>query len=72
MWLGRHTVEGVGALMEGADEDASTLRKNVTSPNGVTQAALAVLMSADAMPSIFVEAVAAAISRDQALAKETE
>jgi pyrroline-5-carboxylate reductase len=70
--LARKTVEGAGALMEGSPEDAATLRKNVTSPNGVTQAALEVLMADDAMPSIFVEAVAAAIARDQALAKETE
>jgi pyrroline-5-carboxylate reductase len=70
--LARKTVEGAGALMEGSPEDAATLRKNVTSPNGVTQAALEVLMADGAMPSIFVEAVAAAIARDQALAKETE
>lgn len=72
MRLARKTVEGAGALMEGADEDAATLRRNVTSPNGVTQAALEVLMSAEAMPSIFETAVAAAIARDIALSKETE
>lgn len=72
MRLARKTVEGVGALMEGADEDASTLRKNVTSPNGVTQAALEVLMSPEAMPSLFDDAVAAAIARDIALSKETQ
>ena len=72
MRLARKTVEGAGALMEGAPEDAATLRRNVTSPNGVTQAALEVLMAEDAMPSIFVEAIAAAIARDKALAKETE
>ncbi|MHA7898931.1 MAG: pyrroline-5-carboxylate reductase [Henriciella sp.] len=72
MRLARKTVEGAGALMEGSPEDASTLRKNVTSPNGVTQAALEVLMSPEAMPSIFEQAVAAAIARDIALSKETE
>ncbi|MEL6664890.1 MAG: pyrroline-5-carboxylate reductase, partial [Pseudomonadota bacterium] len=72
MRLARKTVEGAGALMEGADEDAATLRKNVTSPNGVTQAALEVLMSPEAMPSIFEKAIGAAIARDIALSKETE
>lgn len=70
--LARRTVEGAGALMEHSSEDAATLRRNVTSPNGVTQAALEVLMGDDAMPSIFVEAIGAAIARDQALARETE
>ncbi|MEL6856761.1 MAG: pyrroline-5-carboxylate reductase [Pseudomonadota bacterium] len=72
MQLARKTVEGAGALMQDAPEDAATLRQNVTSPNGVTQAALEVLMSPDAMPSIFEKAVAAAIARDIALSKETE
>ncbi|MEO1188357.1 MAG: pyrroline-5-carboxylate reductase [Pseudomonadota bacterium] len=72
MRLARKTVEGAGALMENAEEDAATLRRNVTSPNGVTQAALEVLMSPDAMPSLFEDAVAAAIARDIALSKETE
>ena len=72
MRLARKTVEGAGALMEDAAEDAATLRRNVTSPNGVTQAALEVLMSEGAMPSLFEDAVAAAIARDIALSKETE
>ena len=72
MRLARKTVEGAGALMEDAEEDAATLRQNVTSPNGVTQAALEVLMSPEAMPSLFENAVAAAIARDIALSKETE
>ena len=72
MRLARKTVEGAGALMADAPEDAATLRKNVTSPNGVTQAALEVLMSPGAMPSLFETAIAAAIARDIALSKETE
>lgn len=72
MRLARKTVEGAGALMAASDEDAATLRKNVTSPNGVTQAALEVLMAGEALPSIFVEAVNAAIERDKALAAETK
>ncbi len=72
MRLARKTVEGAGALMEGSSEDAATLRRNVTSPNGVTQAALEVLMSVDAMPSVFEKAIGAAIARDIELSKETE
>jgi len=72
MRLARRTVEGAGALMAASDDSAATLRQNVTSPNGVTQAALEVLMRQDALPSVFVEAVRAAILRDEALAEETE
>jgi len=72
MRLARKTVEGAGALMEASEDDAATLRQNVTSPNGVTQAALEVLMSPSAMPSVFVDAIAAAIARDVELSKETK
>jgi len=69
--LARKTVEGAGALMEASPETAATLRQNVTSPNGVTQAALEVLMHDPAMPSLFVDAIAAAIARDRELSQET-
>ena len=72
MRLARKTVEGAGALMEASEDDAATLRRNVTSPNGVTQAALEVLMSDSAMPSVFKDAIGAAIARDIELSKETE
>lgn len=72
MRLARKTVEGAGALMEASSEDAATLRRNVTSPNGVTQAALEVLMSEAAMPSVFRDAIGAAIARDIELSRETE
>lgn len=72
MRLARKTVEGAGALMEASEENAANLRRNVTSPNGVTQAALEVLMSDAAMPSVFRDAIAAAMARDNALSRETE
>lgn len=72
MRLARKTVEGAGALMEASEDDAATLRRNVTSPNGVTQAALEVLMSEAALPSIFKQAIGAAIDRDNELSRETE
>lgn len=69
--LARKTVEGAGALLEASSESAAQLRQNVTSPNGVTQAALEVLMAEDAGPTVFDRAVGAAIARDIALSKET-
>jgi pyrroline-5-carboxylate reductase len=59
MRLARATVSGAGELMHQAEEDAGTLRKNVTSPNGTTAAALDVLME---------KAVAAAKQRAEELA----
>ncbi len=67
--LARKTVEGAGALMEASDEDAATLRQNVTSPGGVTKAALDILMEREAMPSLFERAFENAILRDRELAK---
>ena len=64
MALARATVEGAGELLY---RDALTapaiLRQNVTSPNGTTAAALAVLMASDGMEPLLVEAVAAAKRR---------
>ncbi|WP_300380058.1 pyrroline-5-carboxylate reductase [Henriciella sp.] len=65
--LAKKTVEGAGALMIDADEPPSKLRENVTSPGGVTKAALDVLMREGAMPSLMEEAVGAAIKRDREL-----
>jgi len=42
--LARQTIIGAAKLLETSDEGPDTLRKNVTSPNGTTQAALDVLM----------------------------
>ena len=69
--LARKTVEGAGALLAASEESAATLRQNVTSPNGVTQAALEVLMADEATPAQFRAAIKAAIARDKALAEET-
>ena len=70
MRLARETVSGAGELMRQSDDDASTLRKNVTSPGGTTAAALAVLMAEeDGMQSIFDRAIMAAKNRSEELAK---
>ena len=67
--LARVTVSGAGELLHQSDLDAGQLRKNVTSPNGTTAAALAVLMADDGMAEILTRAVRAARDRGRELAK---
>ena len=70
MRLARATVAGAGALAMAADEDPSELRRNVTSPNGTTQAALEVLMDpAAGLPPLMRRAVARAAARSRELAR---
>ena len=66
--MARATVVGSGALAEASEEPAATLRKNVTSPGGTTQAALEVLMTADGIQPLFDQAMAAATNRSKELA----
>jgi pyrroline-5-carboxylate reductase len=47
MRLARATVAGAGELMRASGLAAETLRRNVTSPKGTTQAALDILMAKD-------------------------
>jgi len=68
MRLARQTVVGAAALAEQSDEAAATLRQNVTSPGGTTQAALEVLMAQDGMQPLFDRALAAAARRSRELA----
>ncbi len=68
MRLARQTVIGSAALAGQSDEPAATLRRNVTSPGGTTQAALEVLMAADGMQPLFDRALAAAARRGRELA----
>jgi len=63
-------VVGAGALLESSEEDPSQLRRNVTSPNGTTQAALDVLMDEAGLAQLMHKTTRAAYSRAQALAKE--
>ncbi len=68
MALARQTVIGAGALAAGAAEEAAQLRVNVTSPNGVTAAALEVLMAEGAgLTELMTRAVAAGTARSVAL-----
>lgn len=66
--LARATVAGSGLLMQQSTDSATQLRKNVTSPNGTTQAALDVLMAPDGMAPLMDRAVAAAARRSRELA----
>ena len=67
--LARATVAGAGELIARSGTEPATLRKNVTSPNGTTAAALAVLMNEDnGFTPLLTEAVAAAAKRSRELA----
>ncbi len=68
MLLARTTVAGAGELLHQSDEDAATLRQNVTSPGGTTAEALRVLMADDALQSLMTEAIAQATKRSRELA----
>jgi pyrroline-5-carboxylate reductase len=68
--LARATVAGAGALAEESDEGPGELRRNVTSPNGTTQAALEVLMDEETgFPALMRRAVARAAERSRELAR---
>jgi pyrroline-5-carboxylate reductase len=61
--LARQTVAGSGALLGGSPLPPDELRRNVTSPNGTTAAALSVLMAEDGLQPLLTRAVAAAKKR---------
>ncbi|WP_428981236.1 pyrroline-5-carboxylate reductase [Methylopila turkensis] len=66
--LARATVEGSGELLRLSPDAPETLRTNVTSPNGTTAAALAVLMADDGLGPLMERAVRAAAARARELA----
>jgi len=67
MRLARSTVAGAGALAASAAASPAELRRQVTSPGGTTEAALAVMMKDDRLGQLFGQAVAAAKARSQEL-----
>ena len=70
MTLAKATVAGAGALAMEAGEDPAQLRRNVTSPNGTTAAALEVLMNEEeGLAPLLRRAVAAAADRSRVLSK---
>ena len=67
--LARATVAGSGARAASSAEPGEALRRNVTSPGGTTEAALAVLMAAaDGIQPLFDRAIAAGTRRSHELA----
>ncbi|MEM7442099.1 MAG: pyrroline-5-carboxylate reductase [Pseudomonadota bacterium] len=67
MHLARQTIIGSGALIDASDEEPAELRRNVTSPQGTTEAALKVLMADKGIQPIFDRAIAAATDRAREL-----
>ncbi|MGU3574518.1 pyrroline-5-carboxylate reductase [Brucellaceae bacterium C25G] len=66
--LAMQTIAGAGALAAQAQDDPSELRRQVTSPNGTTAAALNVLMAGE-MQNIINQAVEAARLRSEELGR---
>ncbi len=66
--LARATIASAAGLMQQTGEEPAELRRQVTSPGGVTQAALEVLMApATGFPHLLEQAVDAAIRRSREL-----
>jgi pyrroline-5-carboxylate reductase len=65
--LARATVAGAGELLRRSDLTPAELRQNVTSPKGVTAAALGVLMGEGGLKDLLVRAVAEAAKRSREL-----
>jgi pyrroline-5-carboxylate reductase len=65
--LARATVTGAGELLHQSDLPAGTLRQNVTSPKGTTEAALKILMGKGGLTPLMKKAVAAARKRSREL-----
>lgn len=70
MQLARHTVAGAGELMIRSEDTPEKLRRNVTSPNGTTLAALNVLMAEDGIGPLVERAIAAAKRRSEELSRD--
>jgi pyrroline-5-carboxylate reductase len=70
MKLAIATVAGAGALAEMSGETPAQLRRNVTSPNGTTQAGLEVLMhETEGLKELVRRTVAAAAARSRELGR---
>jgi pyrroline-5-carboxylate reductase len=67
--LAMQTVYGAASLAAESHEEPGVLRQQVTSPNGTTAAALAVLMGEDRLKQLVTEAVEAARIRSVELGK---
>lgn len=70
--LARKTVSGAGALLDRDPRETASQRRDVTSPGGTTEAALAVLNDNDALAQLMVRAVTAARARAEELRRQSE
>lgn len=66
--LVRATLSSAAALLERSAEEPAELRRQVTSPGGTTEAALAVLLGERGLHPLLSDAVAAAVARARVLA----
>ena len=66
--LARATIVGAAALLERSGEAPATLRRQVASPGGITEAALDVLMGESGLEPLLRQAVAANLARARELA----
>lgn len=66
--LARTTVSGSGELLRQSADTSATLRKNVTSPGGTTEAALEILMADAGLSPLMRQAIEAAVRRSRNLA----
>lgn len=67
MQAARQTVIGAAALAESSDQSAASLREQVTSPGGTTEAALKILMGTEGLSALMTSAIEAAASRAKEL-----
>jgi pyrroline-5-carboxylate reductase len=65
--LANATVTGAGLLLRESGLEPAVLRRNVTSPNGTTAAALSILMGEDGLQPLLTKAVLAAAKRSREL-----
>jgi len=68
--LARATLSGAGALLDADRRQSASLRADVTSPGGTTEAALCVLMKNNGFEQLIRKAVAAARSRAEELREQ--
>ena len=68
--LARATISGAGALLDADRRQPASLRADVTSPGGTTEAALRVLMQNEALERLLLKAVAAARRRAEELREQ--
>jgi pyrroline-5-carboxylate reductase len=69
--LATETVKGAGAYAAQSDLGAQELRRQVTSPQGTTEAAIEVLTAGDGLAGLIREAVAAAAKRSRELGSQS-